>query len=140
MTHAHYDCTYNFFFQLQGRKRFTLYPPSDHLYLYPCLHPVSILMAIIILCMYVRIIACGRTLFQSGHIFSFGIIIIMYKYVGGPLYMYVIPKEGCCLCSQRFPGILPNYIITIAMCIQYLVQLFNKHDLCTVYTLLSHIM
>ncbi|XP_064405829.1 HSPB1-associated protein 1-like isoform X2 [Halichondria panicea] len=39
VTHAHYDCTYNFFFQLQGRKRFTLYPPSDHLYLYPCLHP-----------------------------------------------------------------------------------------------------
>lgn len=39
VTHTHYDCTYNFFVQLQGRKRFTLFPPTQLLYLYPCLHP-----------------------------------------------------------------------------------------------------
>ena len=27
--------------QIQGKKRFTLFPPSALLYLYPCLHPVS---------------------------------------------------------------------------------------------------
>eukprot|EP00117_Sycon_ciliatum_P001528 scpid51701/ scgid7154/ Hypoxia-inducible factor 1-alpha inhibitor; Hypoxia-inducible factor asparagine hydroxylase len=39
VTHTHYDATYNFFVQLRGRKRFTLFPPSSEMYLYPCLHP-----------------------------------------------------------------------------------------------------
>ncbi|KAL5473959.1 hypothetical protein EMCRGX_G028528 [Ephydatia muelleri] len=38
-THTHYDATFNFFVQLQGKKRFTLIPPSEPMYLYPCLHP-----------------------------------------------------------------------------------------------------
>lgn len=38
-THTHYDATFNFFVQLQGKKRFTLFPPSEPIYLYPCLHP-----------------------------------------------------------------------------------------------------
>jgi hypothetical protein len=42
ITSTHYDATYNFFVQLQGRKRFTLFPPNQTLYLYPCLHPVMI--------------------------------------------------------------------------------------------------
>ena len=42
ITHTHYDCTYNFFVQLRGRKKFTLFPPNHTLYLYPCLHPVNI--------------------------------------------------------------------------------------------------
>lgn len=41
-THTHYDATFNFFVQLQGKKRFTLIPPSEPMYLYPCLHPVSV--------------------------------------------------------------------------------------------------
>jgi hypothetical protein len=39
VTHTHYDCTFNFFVQLHGRKRFTLSPPDSPMYLYPCLHP-----------------------------------------------------------------------------------------------------
>lgn len=46
VTHTHYDCTYNFFVQLQGRKRFTLFPPDHNLYLFPCLHPVSTLFLV----------------------------------------------------------------------------------------------
>jgi len=46
VTHTHYDCTYNFFVQLQGRKRFTLFPPDQNLYLFPCLHPVSTLFLV----------------------------------------------------------------------------------------------
>lgn len=46
VTHTHYDCTYNFFVQLQGRKRFTLFPPDQNLYLFPCLHPVSALFLV----------------------------------------------------------------------------------------------
>jgi hypothetical protein len=38
-THTHYDAMYNFFYQIQGKKQFTLLPPSSSLYLYPCLHP-----------------------------------------------------------------------------------------------------
>lgn len=39
--HAHYDATHNFFVQLFGRKRFLLFPPREHiyLYLYPRHHP-----------------------------------------------------------------------------------------------------
>ena len=44
-THTHYDATFNFFVQLQGKKRFTLIPPNQPMYLYPCLHPVSGLCA-----------------------------------------------------------------------------------------------
>lgn len=40
ITHTHYDASYNFFVQLQGKKRFTLFPPNQTMYLYPCLHPV----------------------------------------------------------------------------------------------------
>ncbi|XP_065898446.1 tRNA wybutosine-synthesizing protein 5-like [Dysidea avara] len=39
VTNTHYDMTYNFFVQLQGKKHFTLFPPNAQLYLYPCLHP-----------------------------------------------------------------------------------------------------
>lgn len=39
VTDAHHDNTHNFFFQLRGRKRFTLFPPETSSYLYPCLHP-----------------------------------------------------------------------------------------------------
>lgn len=39
VTSTHYDATYNFFIQLQGKKRFTLIPPTESMYLYPCLHP-----------------------------------------------------------------------------------------------------
>ncbi|XP_065846591.1 jmjC domain-containing protein E-like [Oscarella lobularis] len=38
-TYTHYDATYNFFVQIEGEKRFTLFPPSTEMYLYPCLHP-----------------------------------------------------------------------------------------------------
>ncbi|XP_062508428.1 hypoxia-inducible factor 1-alpha inhibitor-like isoform X2 [Corticium candelabrum] len=39
ITHTHYDAMYNLFYQIRGQKRFTLFPPSSLLYLYPCLHP-----------------------------------------------------------------------------------------------------
>lgn len=41
VTATHYDASHNFFFQLHGRKRFTLMPPnaSNWLREYPCLHP-----------------------------------------------------------------------------------------------------
>jgi len=38
-TATHYDGTYNFFFQVQGTKRWTLFPPSTSMYVFPCLHP-----------------------------------------------------------------------------------------------------
>ena len=39
----HYDRYYNCFVQLRGRKKFTLFAPSDYrnLYLHPMHHPVS---------------------------------------------------------------------------------------------------
>jgi len=39
----HYDNYYNCFVQLRGRKKFTLFAPSDYrnLYVYPLHHPVS---------------------------------------------------------------------------------------------------
>lgn len=40
-TPAHYDVSHNLYFQIYGRKRFLLAPPSawEQLYLYPVLHP-----------------------------------------------------------------------------------------------------
>jgi hypothetical protein len=38
-TFMHYDASYNFFAQLRGRKRFTLFPPNASMYPWPCLHP-----------------------------------------------------------------------------------------------------
>lgn len=42
ITHAHFDQDFNFFVQLIGRKRFTLWPPSQHelMYPYPRVHPL----------------------------------------------------------------------------------------------------
>ena len=42
ITHGHFDQDYNFFVQLRGRKRFTLWSPSQHelLYMYPRVHPL----------------------------------------------------------------------------------------------------
>ena len=40
-TYLHFDSTHNFFIQLQGRKRFFLFPPNSTLYAYPVLHPHS---------------------------------------------------------------------------------------------------
>ena len=39
MTYNHYDAQYNFFIQIQGRKRFYFAPPTEDMYEYPCLHP-----------------------------------------------------------------------------------------------------
>eukprot|EP00808_Paulinella_micropora_P006014 g60212.t1 len=39
ITHSHYDAQYNFFLQVSGKKRFTLFPPSPRLSLFPALHP-----------------------------------------------------------------------------------------------------
>lgn len=39
ITETHHDNSYNFFFQVRGRKRFTMFAPGTPLYLYPCLHP-----------------------------------------------------------------------------------------------------
>ncbi|EGD73538.1 hypothetical protein PTSG_05244 [Salpingoeca rosetta] len=39
VTHTHYDASWNFFVQIKGCKRFTLFPPNTSLPLYPCLHP-----------------------------------------------------------------------------------------------------
>jgi len=40
-THTHYDISQNFYAQIYGVKRFVLFPPEAHeyLYLYPFLHP-----------------------------------------------------------------------------------------------------
>eukprot|EP00040_Diaphanoeca_grandis_P000749 m.16358 g.16358 ORF g.16358 m.16358 type:complete len:498 (+) comp11005_c0_seq1:287-1780(+) len=38
-TYTHYDASWNFFGQIHGSKRFTLFDPSVNLYPYPCLHP-----------------------------------------------------------------------------------------------------
>jgi hypothetical protein len=40
--HTHFDQDHNFFVQVYGQKRFTLFPPSDHdkMYLYPRVHPL----------------------------------------------------------------------------------------------------
>jgi hypothetical protein len=40
-THTHYDVDHNFFVQLFGRKRFTIFAPSEsaNLYLFPEMHP-----------------------------------------------------------------------------------------------------
>ena len=42
ITHAHFDQDFNFFVQLIGKKRFTLWPPSQHelMYPYPRVHPL----------------------------------------------------------------------------------------------------
>ena len=42
ITHAHFDQDFNFFVQLIGEKRFTLWPPSQHelMYPYPRVHPL----------------------------------------------------------------------------------------------------
>ena len=42
ITHAHFDQDYNFFVQISGLKRFTLWPPAQHelLYIYPRVHPM----------------------------------------------------------------------------------------------------
>ena len=39
VTHTHFDASWNFFAQIQGRKRFTLFSPDIPLPVYPCLHP-----------------------------------------------------------------------------------------------------
>jgi len=41
VTQTHYDPTHNFYYLLQGRKRFTISPPNNHdaLYLHPFTHP-----------------------------------------------------------------------------------------------------
>lgn len=38
VTQTHYDTQHNYFLQLQGRKRFLLFPPSAELYSYPNIH------------------------------------------------------------------------------------------------------
>ena len=42
VTHTHFDQDHNFFVQLSGRKRFTLFPAAQHRYMhvYPRLHPL----------------------------------------------------------------------------------------------------
>lgn len=42
ITHTHFDQDYNFFVQLVGRKRFTLWSPLQHelMYVYPRIHPM----------------------------------------------------------------------------------------------------
>ena len=42
ITHGHFDQDFNFFVQLIGKKRFTLWPASQHelLYVYPRVHPL----------------------------------------------------------------------------------------------------
>ena len=42
ITHGHFDQDFNFFVQLIGRKRFTLWPSSQHelMYMYPRVHPL----------------------------------------------------------------------------------------------------
>lgn len=42
ITHTHFDQDYNVFVQLLGRKRFTLWTPSQHevMYVYPRVHPL----------------------------------------------------------------------------------------------------
>ena len=42
ITHGHFDQDFNFFVQLVGKKRFTLWTPSQHelLYVYPRIHPL----------------------------------------------------------------------------------------------------
>eukprot|EP00055_Hartaetosiga_balthica_P017009 m.110704 g.110704 ORF g.110704 m.110704 type:complete len:615 (+) comp9227_c0_seq6:74-1918(+) len=42
-TPVHFDIFHNFFVQVQGRKRFLLFPPSQwqHLYLHPLIHPAG---------------------------------------------------------------------------------------------------
>ena len=42
ITHAHFDQDHNFFVQLRGKKRFTLWSPAQHelLYMYPRVHPL----------------------------------------------------------------------------------------------------
>ena len=42
ITHGHFDQDFNFFVQLVGEKRFTLWAPSQHelLYVYPRIHPL----------------------------------------------------------------------------------------------------
>ena len=39
--HMHYDCYHNFYTQIKGTKKFTVFPPSEWIYLYPYpyLHP-----------------------------------------------------------------------------------------------------
>ena len=41
ITHMHYDGYHNFYTQIKGTKKFTVFPPSEwaHLYPYPYLHP-----------------------------------------------------------------------------------------------------
>ena len=41
ITHMHYDGYHNFYVQIQGRKKFTVFSPSEwkHVYPYPFLHP-----------------------------------------------------------------------------------------------------
>ena len=41
VSNLHYDRSHNFFAQIRGTKRWTLFPPSQHssVYLYPSLHP-----------------------------------------------------------------------------------------------------
>ena len=42
ITHGHFDQDFNFFVQLVGKKRFTLWPSSQHelMYIYPRVHPL----------------------------------------------------------------------------------------------------
>ncbi len=42
ITHTHFDQDYNIFVQLVGRKKFTLWPPSQHelMYTFPRVHPM----------------------------------------------------------------------------------------------------
>ena len=42
ITHGHFDQDYNFFIQVSGKKRFTLWPSIQHelLYMYPRVHPM----------------------------------------------------------------------------------------------------
>lgn len=42
ITHAHFDQDFNFFVQLVGKKRFTLWPSTQHelMYVYPRVHPL----------------------------------------------------------------------------------------------------
>lgn len=42
ITHTHFDQDYNFFVQLVGEKRFTLWPPEQHelMHVYPRVHPL----------------------------------------------------------------------------------------------------
>lgn len=42
ITHTHFDQDYNFFVQLMGKKRFTLWSPVQHelMYVYPRVHPM----------------------------------------------------------------------------------------------------